>query len=200
MSEMDRRSDEPGRREEDRRWLKVQEQIMNLVTAERTDQQELSAIKIEVSKLADHVDDLDEHLRGVAGHESLDSRVVLLERASTANTVLLKEINCQLKQLTTDVAAIQIHRAIDKEVSKTKAEKFSEWLKFWGPIIIAAIALIIPLTKMVLEHREKTLNEVHYRPDERLRRQIEADKRSRRAKEVAQKLKALEKIQDSRQH
>lgn len=198
MSEDDRRSDESGRREEDRRWLKVQEQIMNLVTAERTDQQELSAIVIEVAKLTDHVEELDDHLRGVAGRESIDSRVLLLERASTADTVLLKEISRQLNQLATDVAAIQIHRAINKEVDKTNAQRFSEWLKFWGPIIIAIIALIVPFAKMFFDHIDKIQIEATYRPDEKLRKQIEADKKSKRARLVKERLDELEKVQQVR--
>ncbi len=172
---------------------------MNLVTAERTDQQELSSIKIEVAKLGDHVEDLDDHLRGVSGHESLDSRVVLLERESTGNTVILRQIKVQLEQLTKEVAALQIHRAINKEVEKTRSERFSEWMKFWGPIIIALIALVIPLTKMTMEYIDKLQSQAHYRPDERLRKQIEADKKSRRAKEVKKKLEEIEKIQELRQ-
>lgn len=183
------------RREDDLRWLKVQEQIMNLVTAERTDQQELSSMKIEVGKLADHVEDLDDHLRGVAGRESMDSRMVLVERENTGTGILLREIKKQLEELIKDVSAIKIQRAITKESENTKFQRFTAWLVFWGPIIIATLALVLPLTKIILDSRSKIPDNVTYRPDEKLRRQIELDKKSKHAKEVQRKLKALEQIQ-----
>lgn len=186
----------PGRREEDERWLKVQEQIMNLVTAERTDQQELTTMKAEVLKLTDHLDDLDDHLRGVAGRESMDSRVLLLERESAGNRLILRQIKKQLDDLTMDVSGFKIHRSIIKESEQSRLERFLAWLKFWGPIILALIALIIPLAKLTLDYKPKSsIDDAEYRPDERLRQQIELDKKSKHAKDVKKKLRALEQIQ-----
>ncbi len=179
-----------GRRQEDERWLKVQEQIMNLVTAERTDQQELGTVKQAVLKLSDHVEDLDDYLRGVAGDESLDNRVVLLERESTGNSVLLRQIKRQIEDLKDTVSNLKISSAVS-QVSEEK--HLSKLIKFWLPIILASIGLLIPLTKLAIDKIH--FIEGDYRPDERLRRQIEEDKK-RRGKMVQKRLQKLEQIQE----
>lgn len=195
MVEDDRRDPSKfGRRDEDERWLRVQEQIMNLITAERTDQQELTAMKSEVVKLADHIEDLDDYLRGVTGNESLDNRVVLLERESTGNTTLLRQIKKEIEGLKTQISDLKIYSAINLGTEEKRSNKL---FKFWLPIILAIIAMIIPFTKMACDRAESVANNVEYRPDERLRRQIEADKKSQRGKAVQKKLKELEKIQRS---
>lgn len=172
---------------------------MNLVTAERTDQQELAAIKTQVGKLSDHIEDLDDHLRGVAGHDSLDSRVVVLEREGRALMMVVTEIRKQLDDVKEALSGIKLHRSISKEFESTKIERFTAWLRFWGPIIIASISLVIPLVNMALEYKDKQDElDAQYRPDERLRRQIESDKRSQRARDVRKKLRSLEKIQEQR--
>lgn len=167
---------------------------MNLVTAERTDQQDLGVIKTQVSKLSDHVEDLDDYLRGVAGEESLDNRVVLLERESTANSVLLRQIKRQLEELKETVAGIKIDSAISHGTDERQRSWLSTKLGFWGPIIITAIGLVVPLSRIACD-RVRSLEDTEYRPDERLRRQIEKDKKSNHAKEVQKKLKTLETIQ-----
>ena len=183
----------------DRRWLRVQEQIMNLVTAERTDQQDLASLKAQVGKLADHIEDLDDHLRGVAGHDSLDSRVVLLEREGHANSMVVRDIRKQLDDVKETLSGIKLHRSMSKEFESTRSERFTAWLKFWGPIILASISLVIPLAKLAFEYKAKQDEiDAQYRPDEKLRRQIELDKRSQRAKVVKKKLRTLEKIQETR--
>ncbi len=154
-----RRSDEPGRREEDLRWLKVQEQVMNLVTTQRTNQQELAKIDVELGKLSDHVEDVDDHLRGVAGQDSLDTRVTILEKEFQMHGALLRRISEQfgglhklMEQLKEDVSTIKITKAITEKTDGTRTERLREWLKFWGPIIIASLALVIPLAKLGFDH------------------------------------------------
>lgn len=166
---------------------------MNLVTAERTDQQELTALKVDVERLSGHVEDIDDYLRGVAGSDSLDNRVVLLERDSTANGVLLRQIKKQLEELKTSLADIRIATAISQGTESNKRGRLTQWLGFYGPIIITAIGLVIPLTKIACDHQRAFSDE--YRPDERLRKQIEADRKSQRGKEAAKRLKELEKAQ-----
>jgi hypothetical protein len=191
-----REPNKAGRREEDNRWLKVQEQIMNLVTAERTDQQELTSIKADVSRLSDHVEDIDDCLRGVAGSDSLSNRVALLERESTANGVLLRQIKKQIEELRVSLADLKIANAISRGTEDNKRSRMAQWLGFWGPIIITSIGLSVPLAKVIVEHIEKTrVFDDTYRPDERLRRQIEADKKSQRGKEAAKRLRELEEAQ-----
>lgn len=178
---------------EESRWLKVQEQIMNLVTAERTDQQELSVMKTQVGKLIDHVEDLDDYLRGVAGEESLDNRVVLLERESTANHVLLRQIKRQLEDLKDIVSGMQIQSAISQGTDAKQRNWFMAKLTFWGPIIIASLGLIVPLTKIACD--QFSFDQAVYRPDDRLRRQIERDKKSQRARDVQKKVREIEDVQ-----
>lgn len=195
MTNEDRRDpNSPGRREEDERWLKVQEQIMNLVTAERTDQQELTVMKTEVTKLHDHIDDLDDYLRGVVGNESLDNRVVILENQNTSNSVLLRQIKKQIEDLKSTLAGIQLQEAVIGKTEAVLRGRFTEWLKFWGPIIIASLGLVIPITKIALT-RLHPFEDTTYRPDDKLKEQIEMDKKKRHAREAKKKLRAPEKIQ-----
>lgn len=151
----DRRNEDAGRREDDRRWLKVQGEIMNLVTAQRTTQQVIGKLEVEVGKLEDHVEDVDDHLRGVAGRDSMDTRVAVMEREVTAHGVLLRKISRDLDGIKADVSAIKIHRAITKEVDSTNLERLQEWLKFWGPIIGGAIAIIVPLGTLLFANWDK---------------------------------------------
>ena len=191
----DRRNDDPGRREDDKRWLKVQSELMNLVTAQRTSQQVISKVEIELGKIADHVDDVDDHLRGVSGHESMDTRMAIVEREVTSHGVILHQISKDVGQITKDLAGVTIHRAISKEFNSSRMDRFKEWLKFWGAIIVASIALIVPLAKVFFDYRAKIRDNVDYRPDEKIRKQIELDKKSQHAKDVQKKLTALEQIQ-----
>lgn len=198
----ERRGDESGRREEDRRWEKVQEQVMNLVTSLRTNQVAMEGLEKEVAKLGDHVEDVDDHLRGVGGRESLDTRVTVMEKDVFQHGVLLQQIAKHFGSLETlvaeikaDLSTIKLHRTILKETEATRMDRLREWLKFWGPIILATLALIVPLAKMVFESLDKVTffaGNVQYRPDERLRKQIEADKRSARGKAVRKRLADLE--------
>ena len=173
----DQRSGEPGRREDDLRWLEVQKQLMNLVTTQVTNQNEIAKLDIAVGELADHVDEVDEHLRGVGGKESVDTRVTVMEKDVFQHGVLLRRISDMADQ---------------RDVGR--AERFKEWLKFWGPIIIATLALVGP--KVTFNNWNKLtsfLRNDEYRPDERLRKQIEADKKGQRGKAVKKKLAELER-------
>ncbi len=98
------------------------------------------------------MEDLDDHLRGVAGVGSLDTRIEVLERESTSNGVLLRQIKKKLEEVKDDVSAIKLVRALNKESDATHQERFREWLKFWGPIIIATLALVVPLSKLAVDN------------------------------------------------
>jgi chromosome segregation ATPase len=139
------RGDEPGRREEDRRWEKFQEQVMNLVTSSRTNQVALASLEKEVSKLGDHVEDVDDHLRGVAGKESLDTRVTVMEKAVFQNDVLLREISKKfgsletlVREIKSDISTLKFHRAIEDKTDTGRAERFKDlssslaW-RWWSP-------------------------------------------------------------------
>lgn len=158
----------------------------------REDDSRLAKLEIEVSKLADHLDEVDDHLRGVAGHDSLDTRVTVLEKEFQMHGALLRRISDQFSGLHTMIdgmkhalSKIEISREIGGEVEKTRVDRLKEWLRFWAPII----ALILTIA---FDNREMFRPDPKYRPDARLRKQIEADKRSQRAKMVKKKLEALE--------
>src|SRR5688572_22049030 len=198
------RGHEPGRREEDRRWLKMQETVMNLVTTLRTVQSDLAKAEKQVDKCADRVDDVDDYLRGGVG-ESLDTRMVLLEREEKAHGNelrahggLLRDLNKQMSDLKDDVNSLTLHKSINIDAESTRTDRLKVWLKFWGPIILSSLALIVPLARLAFDSLDKIqffAGNVEYRPDERLRKQIEEDKKSQRARKVKKKLEALEKYQ-----
>lgn len=193
--------------DENTRWERVQEQVMNLVTTQRTIQQDLAKMETENVRLAEHVEEVDDHLRGVAG-ESLDTRVVILERESKAygNELLaygglLRDLNKQLNDLQSDMHSFKIRKDISSEAEASRTERFKEWLKFWGPIVIASLALAPQAGKFVVNFWEKSraVPPAEYRPDERLRKQIEADKKGARGRAVKRKLAALERATTSYQ-
>ncbi len=202
-----RRGDDAGRREEDRRWLKVQEQVMNLVTTQRTNQQELATLEVEVVRLSDHVEDLDDHLRGVAGKESLDVRVTLLEKEFDMHGVLLRRISDQftglhklIEELRTDVSTFKIKREIGKESEATRVERLKTWLGFWGPTTALVFGLIVPLATLAFQHWDKI--QQLFRKDARppvvqMQQAVEAEKKSSRAKVVKKKLEAIEKTREA---
>ena len=135
---------------------------MNLVTTQRTNQQELAKMETELVKLADHVEDLDEHLRGVAGKESMDTRVSVMEKDVFQHGVLLRQIakhfgslETMVGEIKTDLAAIKIGRALSKESEAGRLDRFKEWLKFWGVIISLGIGLIVPLATIAFDHWDK---------------------------------------------
>lgn len=158
----DQRGHNEGRRFDDDRWLKVQKEIMGLVTSVRSAQQSQAKLEVQFGKLEDHVDDVDDHLRGVAGHDSMDTRVAVLERSNTANNVLLREIKRKLDdqksiidEIRSDLASIKIHRSISKEYDSSKMERFKEWMKLWGAMSLASIALIVPLATLAFQNWDK---------------------------------------------
>jgi len=171
---------------------------MNLVTAQRTSQQDLAKVEIEVGKLTDHVDDVDEHLRGVAGNQSLDVRVTLLQseidRLKEVNRHFLKKVDALLT-LEKEVAALSITKAVAKETESTRSDRAKIWLGFWGPIILVALAWVQPLARFTVNNWAKfrAPPSADYRPDERLRKEIEADKKGARGKAVRKKLADLER-------
>lgn len=139
---------------------------MNLVTAQRTNQQVLTSLEIQVGKVQDHVEDVDEHLRGVAGQPSLDTRVAIMENEIRAHGVLLRHISDQfgglekllskdMAEIKAELSAIKMMDAMQEKAEQTKSERFKEWLKFWGPIVLATLALIVPLAKLTFDNWEK---------------------------------------------
>ncbi len=196
------RGDEPGRRDEDARWLKVQKDVMTLVTSTRESQRGIAKLEIEVGKLADHVEDVDDHLRGVAGKESLDTRVTILEKEFEMHGVLLRRISDQftslhafMEEIKHDVSTFKIRRDIGKESEGTRLERLKTWLSFWGPIIALVFGLVVPVGTLLFQHWDKLFpaRKVEYKPDERLRKEIAADKAGERGKKVKEKLEAIEK-------
>lgn len=131
-----------GRREEDERWLKVQKEIMDLVTSVRTTQQGVTKLDLQVGKLEDHVDDVDDHLRGVAGHDSMDTRVAVLERSSAESNALLRSLHKKIDAQNRVLDAIQIElggkkiaSALVAEAEGSKLERFKQWMQtIWGPL------------------------------------------------------------------
>lgn len=184
--------DEHFRREEDRKWLKFQEQLMNLVTTQRTSQQDLAKLETEVTQLAEHVEEVDDHLRGVAGKESMETRVTVMEKEVFQHGVLFPAFAKHVGALEKDLETIKIHRGIAEKLDVGKLERFKEWLRFWGPIIIASMVWIGPMARVVMRYWSKPVN-IEYRMDERLRKEIEADKRSTRKKAVDKKLADIER-------
>lgn len=182
---------------------------MNLVSAQRSSQVALEGLEKEVSKLDDHVDDVDDHLRGVAGRESLDTRVVVLEREMKAHGNelmiyggLLRELDKKISELKTDVHSLKFQKSMNKEIETGRLETMKEWLRFWGPIIIACLALIVPLATVVANHWSAfmfSMRDAEYKPDERLRKQIAADKKSARGRAVKNRLAALQRAATSYQ-
>jgi hypothetical protein len=155
-----------GRRDEDRRWLKIQEDVMNIVTTQRTNQQALATLEIEIGKLTEHVEEVDDHLRGVAGKESMDTRLTVLEHETHKDSVLLhhvvkkfdqmeRMISVQLGEIKADLAHLKMQKAMQQEVEKSRTDRVMAWLGFWGPIIIATLALIVPLVETVASHWDK---------------------------------------------
>jgi hypothetical protein len=194
----ERRGDDSGRREEDRRWLKIQEQVMNLVTATRTAQQELAKVETEVVRLSDHVEEVDEHLRGVGGKESLDTRITVVEKDVFQHGVLLR----QVAKMEKDLAGLKVGRAMVKESEAGRLERFKEWLKFWGVILALILGMVVPLATLIVNNWDKIKPKppsAEYRPDDRLRKEIEADKKSARAKVVKKKLEAIERQREAQE-
>ncbi len=197
----DRRGDDSGRREDDARWLKVQKDVMSLVTATRESQRGIAKLEIEVGKISDHVEEVDDHLRGVAGKESLDTRVSLLEKEFEMHGVLLRRISDQFTELhswmdnvKSQLSHLTIVRAITEKSEASRMDKFREWLKFWGAIILASLALIAPLTKLAFDNWDKIRAMFHREKQtvESLQKEIDADKKGPRGKAVRKKLREIE--------
>ncbi len=198
----DRRGDDPGRRDDDARWLKVQKDVMTLVTSTRESQRGIAKLEIEVGKLADHVEDVDDHLRGVAGKESLDTRVTILEKEYHMHGILLQKISDQftslhalIEELKTDVSTFKIKRAIAKEFDGTKVERLKLWLTFWGPIIALVFGLVVPLATLSFQHWSQIREVFHHTPQtvESIQKEIEVDRRGPRGKALKKKLADWEK-------
>lgn len=142
---------------------------MDLITTQRTNQQVLATMEIELGKIQEHVEEVDDHLRGVAGRDSLDTRVtltekdlvqhgVMLHRISDQFTHLQSMIHQQLGDIKAELGKLQFQKSMADEVEKTKTDRFMAWLKFWGPIILASIALILPVTKLTFENWDKIVS------------------------------------------
>ncbi len=191
-----RRSEGPGRRQEDRRWLKLQEQVMDLV------KEELAKIEIEVVKLSDHVEAVDDHLRGVEGRDSIDTRVALLEKEFEMHGVLLRQISAQcgsfvttLQEVRTDLHSMKIAKAMTEKVESTKFERFKEWLTLGRAVILALIALVVPLATLIVTEWDKIAPVFHYQHQtaEQIQKEIELQKKGPRGKAVRKKLAEIEK-------
>lgn len=137
------------RREQDNLWLATQKELMNLVAALRTEQQVSANREVEVQKLIEHVEDLDEHLRGVGGKESLDTRINLYEHTLGGHTRLFGELSKRIRALEDAIAqakkdlwALQYQNSVDSQKEGTKTERLKEWLGFWGKVIAIAAPII----------------------------------------------------------
>lgn len=180
---------------------------MNLVSAQRSSQVALEGLEKEVAKLDDHVEDVDDYLRGVAGRESLDTRVTVMEKDVLQHNVLLRQIakhfgtlETMIGEIRSDISTFKITRSFVEKNEAGRTERFREWLKFWGPIVIACLALVVPLANVIANHWGAfwfSMRPAEYKPDERLRKQIEADKKSARGRAVKKRLAALEKAATS---
>src|ERR1700759_3255347 len=104
------------RREEDQRWLDIQKELLSLVAALRTEQQVSANREVEVQRLIEHVEDLDEHLRGVGGKESLDTRINIYKHTLDGHTNLLS-------QLSKRIAALE--KSITEDLTKAKNDIFT---------------------------------------------------------------------------
>ena len=187
---------------------------MNLVTAQRSSQTALAEVKIQLGKLEDHVEEVDDHLRGVAGRESLDTRVRLLEKEFEMHGVMLRRISDQFTQLHNqstahhaelqtsiqeikqDVSTIKIAKAITEKSEGTKTERFLAWLKFWGPIIALILTGLGGSLLYVADNFERMRGWFkHPTPAEtveRLNGTIAAERKGPRAKVVKKKLADIE--------
>ncbi|PYS91484.1 MAG: hypothetical protein DMF62_02415 [Acidobacteria bacterium] len=168
----------------------MQKDVMNLITAQRTTQQALASIEIHVGKLSDHVEEVDDHLRGVAGRESLDARVAIIEHEQTQHGRLLSRIVDQLDDIQADVSKLTIRRAVSKEVDTEK----TEWYKsFWLPIILALLAGAGWLGQYGITHKEEVAAFFKWEPKSaaRLRAESEKEKRGPRGKAVREKERKL---------
>jgi hypothetical protein len=173
------RDDYDSRRDEDRRWLKMQEEVMNIITTQRTNQQALATMEIEIGKLSEHVEEVDDHLRGVTG-ESLDARIVILERLvrdahtnelrahgnllrqiSSQFTALDRSVITQIGDLKAELGKLQFQKSMEEESDKSKTERFKEWMKLWGSTIIAVISFATAATTVVLENWDKISTSFH---------------------------------------
>ncbi len=182
---------------------------MNLVTAQRSSQTALEGLEKEVAKLDEHVENVDDHLRGVAGHDSLDTRVTIMERDVAQHNALLRQIakhfgalEATVGDIRSDISTFKITRSFVEKSEAGRTERFKEWLRFWGPIIIACLALVVPLANVVANHWSAfwfSITPAEYKPDDRLRKQIEADKKGKRGRAVKKRLAALEKAATSYQ-
>jgi hypothetical protein len=169
---MDNRRADDGRREEDRRWLKVQKDVMDLITTQRTNQQVLATMEIELGKIQEHVEEVDDHLRGVAGRDSLDTRVtltekdlvqhgVMLHRISDQFTHLQSMIHQQLGDIKTELGKLQFQKAMQDEAEKSKSDRFKEWMRLWGSTIAAILAFVTAATTVTVENWDKIVSSFH---------------------------------------
>lgn len=169
---------------------------MNLVAARRADQQGLAKLEMEVARLAEHVEEVDDHLRGVTGKESVDTRLIMMEKEEFEQKTILREFVKHVGSLEKDLDSIKIHRGIEEKSDAGKLDRFKAWLHFWGPVIIACLALVVPLAKMAVD-KGYFARTIQYKPDDRLRKEIEADKKGTRGKAVKDKLEAIERTRKS---
>lgn len=213
-----RRGHEHGRRAEDSHWLSLEKQVANLAAAQLASQSAFAKLEIEVGRLSDHVEDVDDHLRGVAGKESIDTRVALLERKFDMHGVMLnrisqqftevhklledslKQIRSDIQALSGDVSAMKVQRAIAagtselKEKSEaTRLDRLKAWLSFWGPPLALIIGLVVPLATLVFQNWEKVAKLFHHEPMtvEKLEKEIAEDRKGPRGKAVEKKKQEL---------
>lgn len=181
---------------------------MTLVTATRESQRGIAKLEIEVGKLADHVEDVDEHLRGVAGKESLDTRVTIVEKEFEMHGVLLRRISDQfttlhalIEELKTDVSTFKIKREIGRESEATRMERLKTWLSFWGPIIALTFGLVVPVATLVFQHWDKIVPLFHHEKQTvaSIEREIEIDKKGPHGKAVRKKLAEIEQERADRE-
>lgn len=187
------------RREDDDRWLKIQTEMMNLVTAQRTIQQDNADLVVEQQRLVEHLEDIDDHLRGVGGKESLDTRVSTCEHKLEGHTNLLRELSRRiwaleetvkkdLSQIKQEIFSLQYKKSVDSQEQGTKTERLKEWLGFWGAIIGGILAILVPLATLTYEHWDRIKNPFEWKRPANYVDQFIVDLRERRKDPAVKKM------------
>lgn len=159
------------RRADDERWLNIQKEMLSLVAALRTEQQVSANREIEVQRLIEHVEDIDEHLRGVGGKESLDTRINIYKHTLDGHTNLLSQISRRISSLEDiihkdlvkmqqDIFALQYQKSVKEQTESAKPDRLKTWLGFFEkgwpyavPILAAILGGIYQMT-----HHKATSN------------------------------------------
>lgn len=133
--------------------------------------QAIGLIETRVEKTESHVKEIDDYLRGVGtGRMSLDTRFALMEAELHAQGILVRRMseqfgtlmstsNTQLSDIKDDISSLKIQKgiadgteAVVEKREATKLERFKEWMRLWGALVTAGIALIVPLASLLVHN------------------------------------------------